>query len=152
LAKVLLSGVPQPPDPSPQTELESTRTLIGTPRDADSATRTGSVLGTPAFMSPEQAGGEIDKIDKRSDVFGLGAILCVILTGEPPYRGSTLEAVKLQAVRGQLDDAYARLNASCAEPDLVALANRCLAVDPSARPTDATEVATAVAGLRAAAD
>ena len=62
------------------------RTEIRTPRDCgDSATQAGSVLGTPAFMPPEQAGGEIDKIDERADVFGLGAMLCVILTGQPPY-------------------------------------------------------------------
>ena len=57
-------------------------------RRGDSATQAGSVLGTPAFMPPEQAGGEVDKVDPASDVFGLGAILCVILTGQPPYRGS----------------------------------------------------------------
>jgi serine/threonine-protein kinase len=70
------------------------------------------VLGTPAFMAPEQAGGEVEKIGPASDVFGLGAILCVILTGQPPYRGATVEAVRLQAIRGQLDDAFARLDAS----------------------------------------
>ena len=44
------------------------------------------MLGTFAYIPPEQARGELDHIDKRSDVFGLGAILCTILTGHPPSR------------------------------------------------------------------
>src|SRR5262245_59826301 len=77
-----------------------------------SETLAGSVMGTPAFMPPEQAGGEIDKLDERADVFGLGAVLCVILTGKPPYVAGDAEAVRLLAVRGKLDDAYRRLDAS----------------------------------------
>ena len=50
-------------------------------------TEAGSLLGTPAYMPPEQANGDIANLDRRADVFGLGAILCEILTGKPPYRG-----------------------------------------------------------------
>jgi tetratricopeptide (TPR) repeat protein len=134
-----------------EADLEPTRTEIGPRRSPDLATQAGSLLGTPAYMSPEQAGGETDQVGPRSDVFGLGAILCVILTGHPPYRGPGTEAVRLQAVRGQRVDAFARLDACGAEPELVALAKRCLADLPE-RPADAGEVADAVARLRAAAE
>src|SRR5205823_8510144 len=102
-------------------------TAIGTPSGADSATRTGSVMGTPAYMAPEQAGGEVRKLDARSDVFGLGAILCQVLTGLPPYQGKDANEVRLKAVRGELQEAFARLDGCGAEPDLVALCKKCLA-------------------------
>ena len=110
------------------------------------------MLGTPAFAPPEQVAGEIEKVDTRADVFGLGAILAVILTGKPPYVGATFEAVRVMALRGKLDDCFARLDASGSEPELVALCKRCLAFEPAERPPNAGEVAKAVAELRAAAD
>ena len=100
------------------------------------------------------AGGRGDRAGstQRSDVFGLGALLAVILTGKPPYVGETFESVRVQALRGKLDDCFARLDACGAEPELVALCKQCLAFEPADRPADAGAVAAAVAGLRAAAD
>ena len=122
------------------------------PAAEQSETIAGSVMGTPAFMPPEQAGGATDTIDERADVFGLGAILCVILTGKPPFIGADTESARLLAAAAKLDDAYYRLETSGAEPELVQLAKRCLAADRTARFPHAGEVAIAVAQLRVDAD
>jgi tetratricopeptide (TPR) repeat protein/tRNA A-37 threonylcarbamoyl transferase component Bud32 len=124
------------------------------PRDGsdDFETRAGSVLGTPAYMAPEQAIGAVDKLDERSDVFGLGAILCVALTGQPPYVAPDPEAVRRLAAAARQEETNARLSVSGADPELVALCRRCLSADPAARPANAGEVARTVAELRAAAD
>jgi len=55
-------------------------------------TMAGEVVGTPLYMAPEQALGELDKVDERTDVFGLGAILYAILTGHAPHEQSTSES------------------------------------------------------------
>src|SRR5262249_32925240 len=75
------------------------------------------------------------------DVFGLGAILCEVLTGRPPYVGRSFEEVRRQAANGDLADALARLDGCAAEQELIALARRCLAAEASDRPRGAREVA-----------
>jgi tetratricopeptide (TPR) repeat protein len=138
---------------APESQETAAGTLVVSLRDSDgSFTQVGSVLGTPAFMPPEQAIGAVGKVDERSDVFGLGGILAVILTGQPPFAGSSVETSRLKATQGQLGECFARLDASGADPELLALCRRCLAPLPAERPADAGEVALAVAEMRQAAD
>ena len=125
---------------------------IETPVGADSATRTGSVLGTPAYMSPEQAGGQIRLLDARSDVFGLGAILCEILTGNPPYGDRNPNEIRIKAVRGELTEAFSRLDACGAEADLVALSKQCLAFKQEDRPANGQAVGYEVERIRTDAE
>ena len=114
---------------------------IGTDWNAPLVTRDGWVMGTPAYMPPEQARGEIDRIDARSDVFGLGAVLCEILTGERPYAGDDLWQ---QVLHARLDNAVGRLRTSEADAELTELCISCLAPDPDDRPEDGAAVAEAV--------
>jgi tetratricopeptide (TPR) repeat protein len=154
LAKVLASGGRQPPEGSaPDPDATTCGTEVISLRDPDgSFTHLGSVLGTPAYMPPEQAVGAVGKVDARSDVFGLGAILAVILTGEPPFAANSAETMRVKSAQGDVADCFARLDGCGAEPDLVALCKRCLNPRPAERPAHAGEVAGAVAALRAAAD
>jgi serine/threonine-protein kinase len=127
-----------------------TEVVTGTVADASEQRLTGQVnlLGTPAFIPPEQAGGQFDQLDQRADVFALGAILCVILTGRPPYQGENARSIAQQAVEGNLAEARVRLGACLADEELVRLALACLASNPAERPRDAGAVATAVAVYR----
>jgi len=61
-------------------------------------TESGAVLGTPAYMSPEQARGDVRHLDRRSDVYGLGATLYDLLTGRPPFEDETIVNVLLQVM------------------------------------------------------
>jgi serine/threonine-protein kinase len=105
------------------------------------ASQSGMMMGTPAYMPPEQARGESAHIDVRADVFALGAILCEILTGRPPYVGHAVNDVWRQATSGDLRDAHTRLDACGVDAALRDLAKHCLTADRTARPADAGVVA-----------
>jgi serine/threonine-protein kinase len=144
LAKVLN---PAPaPEPATLHTAATVASLVRVSRaERDSAeTQEGDVLGTPAYMPPEQALGEVGRLDRRCDVFSLGAILCEVLTGRPPYTATDRVSLLRQARRAELGDALARLEACGADEELVGLARRCLAAEPDDRPRDAGEVAQAV--------
>jgi serine/threonine-protein kinase len=109
----------------------------------EGAAQAGMVLGTPAYMAPEQARGEMHRVDERADVFGLGAILCEILTGSPPFPAERIATAR-QVRENALADALTRLAGCGADAELVALATACLAAEPEQRPQNAGEVAQAI--------
>ena len=98
------------------------------------------VFGTPAYMPPEQARGHADA-DPRADVFGLGGILCEVLTGEPPYGGDNAAEATRQAAAGEQGELRRRLANCGADARLIALARACLSPEPADRPADAGTVA-----------
>jgi serine/threonine-protein kinase len=111
----------------------------------------GSTLGTLPYASPEQARRELERVDRRIDVFGLGAILCEVLTGQPPFIG-TGEEVKVQAQTGNMGPARQRLEASGADSDLITLVRSCLSARQEDRPADAGQVAKLLAAHSVAAE
>ncbi|MCA9315524.1 MAG: serine/threonine-protein kinase [Planctomycetota bacterium] len=111
----------------------------------------GSMMGTPGYMPPEQALGNIHVIDERSDVYALGAILCEILVGEPPFVGAPIERVR-GALTGDLSSVDARLATSSTDPELRTLVLDCLQKDQTARPASARVVADRIRSFLEAAE
>jgi len=104
------------------------------------ATRTGEILGTPAYMSPEQAGGATTLVGPATDIYSLGAILFELLTGTPPFRGTDAMAIVLAVLSSdpplprQLDRSIPR--------DLETICLKCLEKQPARRYGSADELAS----------
>jgi len=130
----------------PVTEIATVRSL-----GDGSESIPGSVMGTLAYMPPEQALGQVDELTEQSDVFSLGAILLEILTGEPPYTGKGMDRL-IQAAQCQITEAYARLEACDADVTLVDLTKLCLSPLSQDRPRNAAAVAEVVHGHLAKAE
>lgn len=93
-------------------------------------TLTGMILGTPAYMSPEQAWGDAQKIDRRSDVYGIGATFYFVFTGRPPFDGGSMEIILKLAHE---DPDYIRKISPQIPHDLETIVMKCLEKDPDRR-------------------
>jgi serine/threonine protein kinase/WD40 repeat protein len=98
---------------------------------SDSNTRAGEIMGTPAYMSPEQADGDIEMVDERSDVWSLGAVLFELLTGRPPFKSPRVEDT-LWKVSTSSVPSILELEPS-APRDLAAVAHKALSRDRNRR-------------------
>ena len=107
--------------------------------DPHSLTRTGAILGTPAYMSPEQAVGKRGELGPASDVYSLGAILYQMLTGRPPFQASSPVNIVLQLLEQEVIPP--RMVNPDANRDLSMIALRCLQKPPDLRYDSAAALA-----------
>ena len=108
----------------------------------DEAPRRGSV-GTPAFMSPEQARGRAYLQGPKTDIYALGATLYVLLTGHKPYHRTKPSEVLLEVISGP-PPSVRRAHGRPIAPELVELVERCMARSPDDRPDTVHEIARSV--------
>jgi serine/threonine-protein kinase len=112
----------------------------------DRLTETGLALGTPAYMSPEQALADTT-LDGRTDLYSLGCVLYELLTGEPPYTGPTARSIVAKRLSDPVPSA--RRLREMVPPALDDILQRLLAKSPADRFAGAAELGAALAGLPA---
>lgn len=102
-------------------------------------TITGAILGSPAYLSPEQARGDLAAIDERTDVFGLGAVLYEVLTGVAPYGDESPHSVIERAIAGDIVRPRLRAPERAIRPDLDTICMKALSVKRAERFQSAAE-------------
>src|SRR5262249_21672809 len=117
-------------------------------REETNLTAVGAVMGTPAYMAPEQARGE--RVDHRADLYSLGGVLYALCTGRPPFDGPTVMAV-LTALALDAVAPVRSLNPAV-PPALAELIERLLAKRPEDRPQSAQEVVQALRAIERSPD
>jgi len=105
-----------------------------------SLTQSGAILGTPAWMSPEQAGGQTDAIGVAADVYSLGAILFAMLTGRPPFQGASPLDTVLMVL--EQDPPGIRMLNRAVDSDLEMIVLKCLQKPQDLRYASTTALAT----------
>ncbi|MBL4850622.1 MAG: tetratricopeptide repeat protein [Planctomycetes bacterium] len=116
-------------------------------QDGEGLTATGQAMGTPAYMPPEQAAGALDRIDRRSDVYSLGATLYEMLTGRPPFSGATALLTMNEVVNS--DPRPPRSLRAGLSRDLETICLKCLEKEPEARYDSANLLGEELARFRA---
>lgn len=109
-------------------------------------TRHGDILGTPLYMPPEQAKGDLNAIDERSDIYSLGAVLYEILTGNPPFGEQNVMQTIYQVIN-ETPKSIASQERRC-PPDLIQFCNKAMEKLPDRRYQKAKEFADAVEGSK----
>ena len=104
----------------------------------------GQIIGTPAYMAPEQALGMIDQITPATDVYGLGALLYHFITLSPPYLGKTKREVVRKVLHAELTPPRERAPQAMISPELEEICIRCLHRDAEQRYPDARSLADAI--------
>ncbi len=105
---------------------------------APGETAFGTALGTPCYMAPEQAAGDLDAVDHQSDVYSLGAMLYELITGNPPFAGGPPHAILLRTATEALPPA--RSLEPGAPQELCAIAEKALEKEKSRRYADCAEL------------
>jgi TPR repeat protein len=111
--------------------------------DQSRLTRSGTLLGTPGYLAPEQAQGRLEEVGPATDIYGLGAVLYACLTGQPPIGGENLPEVIVRTLEGRFP-APSKLRPGLSR-ELEAICLRCLATNPAERFPSATALEWALA-------